>query len=127
MNHSEIALAVGCMLPFLSIAFLGMGITRCFRGDLTNDSRRSIRWSFLMYGCYWLTAIVSFIDEPRSDVITGDIFLAVTFPLGMLLLSAGIYFGVRSHAAAGRRTAMASVFMIPSTLSMVPLLPRYVG
>lgn len=112
MDSGDITLAVGCVLPFLSVAFFGMGIARYFCDDATIEQRRVTLWSFLTYGLYWLTALVSYIDRPKGDVITGDIFRVVTLPLGVLLLVASVCFELRSHVAVGRRVAMASVSMI---------------
>jgi len=112
MDQGQIVLAVGSALPFLSIAFLGMAIAKNHSSDMPIESRRSVRGSLCTYVLFWLTAIVSCNHHPQSDVMTGDIFLAMTLLLGVILLIASVYFGFRSRVAAGRRVAIASLSMI---------------
>jgi hypothetical protein len=112
MDWNEISITFACTLPFLSLAFLVMGLTRYFRHEMTRESKRLVRRSFATYGLHWIAVVIPYFTRPKTDFVAGDIFLWVTLLIQLLLLIASVYFGVRSHVAAGRRAALASASMI---------------
>jgi hypothetical protein len=108
----EISIAIGCSLPFLSLAFVGMGFTRYFRDPISTESKRLVRWSLLTYGFHWVPIVAPSIANPKTDFPVGDIFWWGSFAGALLLLLASAWMGLRSRQASGRRAAMASVLIL---------------
>jgi len=116
MDWNEISIAIGCALPFLSVAFIGMALTRYFHAEITVESKRLVRRSFAAYALYWIALFAPFVTRPKTDFVAGGVFLLVMFLLPLLMLLGSIYFGLRSRQASGRRVALASLSMIGAYL-----------
>jgi hypothetical protein len=113
MDWTEISIAVGCALPFLSVAFIAMAVTRYFRAETTVESKRWVLRSFVGYGLYWIALFAPLVTRDKTDFVAGDIFFWVTLLLGLWdVVWQYLIFGLRSRQASGRRVALASASMI---------------
>jgi hypothetical protein len=117
ITWDDVADALRCTPPFVSLVLIGMGIVRYLRDKVSDQSRRWVRWSLAAYAIHLVITLLPPLTRWMSGSALADISVLASLFLRLPILLTSIYFGFKSRAASGRRVAFASIaaIFVPST------------